>query len=158
MTFHGNHPWPNDRATATSFESNDKIGLYVADAKARWNRRQPGGTTRRLPTMEANGQQVPEPYWDKGTITPTAITIPYIQGRCWQHYRPAFQRSSIKVPPRRQLHHGGYEGKDSLFASSRTFRASNSPISLQLQAHHEQAQDTPDKGEDLKATYLPWPR
>ena len=34
MTFLVSHPGQATRATETSFEQNDRIGLYVADAKA----------------------------------------------------------------------------------------------------------------------------
>ena len=78
MTFAVNYPGQS-RATATSFESNDKIGLYVAESKAPL---EIGGNLVNNEALTYDGSKWEAArtlYWDEGTYNAYAY-YPYIQG------------------------------------------------------------------------------
>ena len=88
MTFLVSHPGQTSRATETNFEKNDKIGLYVADAKAQL---EIGGNLVNNEALTYDGSKWAAAralYWDKGTYTAYAY-YPYIE-----NVRPIIQRSS----------------------------------------------------------------
>ena len=72
MTFLVSHPGQASRATETNFEKNDKIGLYVADAKAQL---EIGGNlvNNEALTMEANGLLQEPSIGTKAHIQPMLI-------------------------------------------------------------------------------------
>ena len=92
MTFAVNYPGQS-RATATSFESNDKIGLYVAESKAPL---EIGGNLVNNEALTYDGSKWEAArtlYWDEGTYNAYAY-YPYIQGissttdHCFSHVVP----------------------------------------------------------------------
>lgn len=77
MTFAVSYPGQS-RATATSFESNDKIGLYVAESKAPL---EIGGNLVNNEALTYDGSKWEAArtlYWDEGTYNAYAY-YPYIQ-------------------------------------------------------------------------------
>ena len=78
MTFLVSHPGQTTRATETSFEQNDRIGLYVADAKAQL---EIGGNLVNNEALTYDGSKWAAArtlYWDKGTYTAYAY-YPYLE-------------------------------------------------------------------------------
>ena len=101
MTFAVNYPGQS-RATATSFESNDKIGLYVAESKAPL---EIGGNLVNNEALTYDGSKWEAArtlYWDEGTYNAYAY-YPYIQGISSTTDQP-FSVAPTRVPRRRQLH------------------------------------------------------
>lgn len=101
MTFAVNYPGQS-RATATSFESNDKIGLYVAESKAPL---EIGGNLVNNEALTYDGSKWEAArtlYWDEGTYNAYAY-YPYIQGVSSTTDQP-FSVALDQSTPKTQLH------------------------------------------------------
>ena len=116
MTFAVNYPGQS-RATATSFESNDKIGLYVAESKAPL---EIGGNLVNNEALTYDGSKWEAArtlYWDEGTYNAYAY-YPYIQGISSTTDQP-FSVALDQSTPKTATAPGGYEASDLLFATSK---------------------------------------
>lgn len=148
MTFLVNHPGQATRATETSFEQNDKIGLYVADAKAQL---EIGGNLVNNEALTYDGSNWAAArtlYWDKGTYTAYAY-YPYIEdvsNITDQPFSIALDQSTAKS--KEVL--GGYEASDLLFATSKNISASDSPIPLNFKHIMSKLKIRLIKGEDFE--------
>ena len=148
MTFLVNHPGQATRATETSFEQNDKIGLYVADAKAQL---EIGGNLVNNEALTYDGSNWAAArtlYWDKGTYTAYAY-YPYIENVSNitdQPFSIALDQSTAKS--KEVL--GGYEASDLLFATSKNISASASPIPLNFKHIMSKLKIRLIKGEDFE--------
>ena len=147
MTFAVNYPGQS-RATATSFESNDKIGLYVVESNA------PLEIGRNLVNNEAltydgsKWEAARTLYWDEGTYNAYAY-YPYIQGVSSTTDQP-FSVALDQSTPKTATAPGGYEASDLLFATSKDIQASNSPISLNFKHIMSKLKIRLVKGEDFE--------
>jgi len=148
MTFLVSHPGQATRATETSFEQNDKIGLYVADAKAQL---EIGGNLVNNEALTYDGSNWAAArtlYWDKGTYTAYAY-YPYIKNVSNitdQPFSIALDQSTAKS--KETL--GGYEASDLLFATSKNISASASPIPLNFKHIMSKLKIRLIKGEDFE--------
>ena len=148
MTFLVSHPGQTTRATETSFEQNDKIGLYVADAKAQL---EIGGNLVNNEALTYDGSNWAAArtlYWDKGTYTAYAY-YPYIENVSNitdQPFSIALDQSTAKS--KEVL--GGYEASDLLFATSKNISASASPIPLNFKHIMSKLKIRLIKGEDFE--------
>ena len=148
MTFLVSHPGQATRATETSFEQNDKIGLYVADAKAQL---EIGGNLVNNEALTYDGSNWAAArtlYWDKGTYTAYAY-YPYIENVSNitdQPFSIALDQSTAKS--KETL--GGYEASDLLFATSKNISASASPIPLNFKHIMSKLKIRLIKGEDFE--------
>ena len=148
MTFLVSHPGQATRATETSFEQNDKIGLYVADAKAQL---EIGGNLVNNEALTYDGSNWAAArtlYWDKGTYTAYAY-YPYIKNVSNitdQPFSIALDQSTAKS--KETL--GGYEASDMLFATSKNISASASPIPLNFKHIMSKLKIRLIKGEDFE--------
>ena len=124
MTFEVTHP-SQTRATATSFEGGDRIGLYVAQADA---------------PLEIGGNLVNNEAY---------AYYPYIQGVSSiddQPFSVATDQSTAKTATAL----GGYEASDLLFATSKGIKASASPINLTFKHIMSKLKIRLVKGEDFE--------
>lgn len=147
MTFAVNYPGQS-RATATSFESNDKIGLYVAESKAPL---EIGGNLVNNEALTYDGSKWEAArtlYWDEGTYNAYAY-YPYIQGISSTTDQP-FSVALDQSTPKTATAPGGYEASDLLFATSKDIQASNSPISLNFKHIMSKLKIRLIKGEDFE--------
>ena len=147
MTFAVNYPGQS-RATATSFESNDKIGLYVAESKAPL---EIGGNLVNNEALTYDGSKWEAArtlYWDEGTYNAYAY-YPYIQGVSSTTDQP-FSVALDQSTPKTATAPGGYEASDLLFATSKDIQASNSPISLNFKHIMSKLKIRLIKGEDFE--------
>lgn len=147
MTFTVNYPGQS-RATATSFESNDKIGLYVAESKAPL---EIGGNLVNNEALTYDGSKWEAArtlYWDEGTYNAYAY-YPYIQGVSSTTDQP-FSVALDQSTPKTATAPGGYEASDLLFATSKDIQASNSPISLNFKHIMSKLKIRLIKGEDFE--------
>ena len=148
MTFLVSHPGQATRATETSFEQNDKIGLYVADAKAQL---EIGGNLVNNEALTYDGSNWAAArtlYWDKGTYTAYAY-YPYMEdvsNITDQPFSIALDQSTAKS--KEVL--GGYEASDLLFATSKNISASASPIPLNFKHIMSKLKIRLIKGEDFE--------
>ena len=127
MTFTVTHPYQT-RATATDFESGDRIGLYVAQADAPL---EIGGNLVNNEALTYNGTSWTAQrtlYWDDGTYNAYAY-YPFIQGVGSISDQP-FSVSLDQTTPKTATALGGYEASDLLFATAKGIKASASPVSL----------------------------
>lgn len=147
MTFEVTHP-SQTRATATSFEGGDRIGLYVAQADAPL---EIGGNLVNNEALTYNGSRWTAAhtlYWDEGTYNAYAY-YPYIQGVSSiddQPFSVATDQSTAKTATAL----GGYEASDLLFATSKGIKASASPISLTFKHIMSKIKIRLIKGEDFE--------
>ena len=147
MTFTVNYPGQS-RATATSFESNDKIGLYVAESKAPL---EIGGNLVNNEALTYDGSKWEAArtlYWDDGTFNAYAY-YPYIQSVSSTTDQP-FSVALDQSTPKTATAPGGYEASDLLFATSKDIQASNSPISLNFKHIMSKLKIRLIKGEDFE--------
>lgn len=148
MTFLVSHPGQATRATETSFEQNDKIGLYVADAKAQL---EIGGNLVNNEALTYDGSKWAAArtlYWDKGTYTAYAY-YPYMEDVSSitdQPFSVVLDQSTAKS--KEAL--GGYEASDLLFATSKNISASASPIPLNFKHIMSKLKIRLVKGEDFE--------
>lgn len=147
MTFEVTHP-SQTRATATSFEGGDRIGLYVAQADAPL---EIGGNLVNNEALTYNGSRWTAAhtlYWDEGTYNAYAY-YPYIQGVSSiddQPFSVATDQSTAKTATAL----GGYEASDLLFATSKGIKASASPINLTFKHIMSKLKIRLVKGEDFE--------
>lgn len=147
MTFEVTHP-SQTRATTTSFEGGDRIGLYVAQADAPL---EIGGNLVNNEALTYNGSSWTAAhtlYWDEGTYNAYAY-YPYIQGVSSiddQPFSVATDQSTAKTATAL----GGYEASDLLFATSKGIKASASPINLTFKHIMSKLKIRLVKGEDFE--------
>ena len=147
MTFEVTHP-SQTRATTTSFEGGDRIGLYVAQADAPL---EIGGNLVNNEALTYNGSRWTAAhtlYWDEGTYNAYAY-YPYIQGVSSiddQPFSVATDQSTAKTATAL----GGYEASDLLFATSKGIKASASPINLTFKHIMSKLKIRLVKGEDFE--------
>lgn len=147
MTFVVNHPGQT-RATATAFERDDMIGLYVADAKAPL---EIGGNLVNNEALTFDGNKwAPNHtlYWDEGLFNAYAY-YPYIKGISSITDQP-FSVSTDQSTARTATALGGYEASDLLFATSKNIKASDSPVSLTFKHIMSKLKIRLIKGEDFE--------
>ena len=147
MTCEVTHP-SQTRATATSFEGGDRIGLYVAQADAPL---EIGGNLVNNEALTYNGSRWTAAhtlYWDEGTYNAYAY-YPYIQGVSSiddQPFSVATDQSTAKTATAL----GGYEASDLLFATTKGIKASASPINLTFKHIMSKLKIRLVKGEDFE--------
>lgn len=147
MTFAVNYPGQS-RATATSFESNDKIGLYVAESKAPL---EIGGNLVNNEALTYDGSKWEAArtlYWDEGTYNAYAY-YPYMQGVSSIDDQP-FSVATDQSTAKTGTTPGGYEASDLLFASTKGIKASASPINLTFKHIMSKIKIRLIKGEDFE--------
>lgn len=147
MTFVVNHPGQT-RATATAFERDDIIGLYVADAKAPL---EIGGNLVNNAALTFDGKTwTPDHtlYWDDGLFNAYAY-YPYIKGISSITDQP-FSVSTDQSTAKTATALGGYEASDLLFATSKNIMASVSPIRLTFKHIMSKLKIRLIKGEDFE--------
>lgn len=147
MTFVVNHPGQT-RATATAFERDDIIGLYVVDAKAPL---EIGGNLVNNAALTFDGNTwTPNHtlYWDDGLFNAYAY-YPYIKGISSITDQP-FSVSTDQSTARTATALGGYEASDLLFATSKNIKASDSPVSLTFKHIMSKLKIRLIKGEDFE--------
>lgn len=147
MTFAVNYPGQS-RATATSFESNDKIGLYVAESKAPL---EIGGNLVNNEALTYDGSKWEAArtlYWDEGTYNAYAY-YPYMQGVSSISDQP-FSVSTDQSTAKTATALGGYEASDLLFATTKGIKASASPINLTFKHIMSKIKIRLIKGEDFE--------
>lgn len=136
------------RATETSFETNDKIGLYVADANAPL---EIGGNlvNNEALTFDVNtwtsGRTL---YWDEGSFNAYAY-YPYTQNISSIEDQP-FSVSTDQSTAKTATSLGGYEASDLLFANSKGIVASAAPICLNFKHIMSKLKIRLIKGEDFE--------
>lgn len=148
MTFLVSHPGQASRATETNFEKNDKIGLYVADAKAQL---EIGGNLVNNEALTYDGSKWAAAralYWDKGTYTAYAY-YPYIENVSSITDQP-FSVALDQRVAKTATSLGGYEASDLLFATSKNISASASPINLTFKHIMSKLKIRLVKGEDFE--------
>ena len=147
MTFVVTHPGQS-RATETNFEQNDKIGLYVADAKAAL---EIGGNLVNNEALVFDGNTWAASrtlYWDEGTYNAYAY-YPYIKGISSIEDQP-FSVSTDQSTQKTADALGGYEASDLLFATSKNITASTSPVNLTFKHIMSKLKIRLVKGEDFE--------
>ncbi len=136
------------RATATAFEPNDKIGLYVAQADAQLEL---GGNLVNNEALTYDGSNWTASrtlYWDEGTYNAYAY-YPYIKGVESIEDQP-FSVSTDQSTAKQGSTLGGYEASDLLFATSKGISASESPVTLSFKHIMSKLKIRLVKGEDFE--------
>lgn len=136
------------RATETDFESNDKIGLYVAQTSAPL---EIGGNLVNNEALTYDGSRWSATrtlYWDNGTYNAYAY-YPYINKVSSIEDQP-FNVSSDQSTPKMGEALGGYEASDLLFACTKDITASTSPIPLTFKHIMSKLTIRLIKGEDFE--------
>lgn len=131
MSFVVTHPGQT-RATATAFERDDRIGLYVADVNAPLEL---GGNLVNNEALTFDGNKWAASrtlFWDKGLFNAYAY-YPYIKGISSITDQP-FSVSTDQSTAKTATALGGYEASDLLLQQARTswlrFPQSDSPSSI----------------------------
>ncbi len=128
MTFDITHPSSASRATATSFEDGDKVGLYVALADVPL---EIGGQLVNNECLTFNGNKwnaTRQLYWDEGTYTAYAY-YPY-RSTISSTVDLPFSVSLDQSAPETGEQLGGYEASDFLFACAKGISVSNTSVTL----------------------------
>lgn len=147
MSFVVTHPGQT-RATATAFERDDRIGLYVADVNAPLEL---GGNLVNNEALTFDGNKWAASrtlFWDKGSFNAYAY-YPYIKGISSitdQLFSVSTDQSTAKTATAL----GGYEASDLLFATSKNIMASVSPIRLTFKHIMSKLKIRLIKGEDFE--------
>lgn len=147
MSFVVTHPGQT-RATATAFERNDRIGLYVADVNAPLEL---GGNLVNNEALTFDGNKWAASrtlFWDKGSFNAYAY-YPYIKGISSITDQP-FSVSTDQSTAKTATALGGYEASDLLFATSKKIMASVSPIRLTFKHIMSKLKIRLIKGEDFE--------
>lgn len=147
MSFVVTHPGQT-RATATAFERDDRIGLYVADVNAPLEL---GGNLVNNEALTFDGNKWAASrtlFWDKGSFNAYAY-YPYIKGISSITDQP-FSVSTDQSTARTATALGGYEASDLLFATSKNIMASVSPIRLTFKHIMSKLKIRLIKGEDFE--------
>lgn len=148
MTFSVSYPGVKSRATETSFEANDKIGLYVAKADAPL---EIGGNLVNNEALTFDGNTWTSGrtlYWDDGSFNVYAY-YPYTQNISSIEDQP-FSVSTDQSTAKTATSMGGYEVSDLLFANSKGIVASAAPISLSFKHIMSKLKIRLIKGEDFE--------
>ena len=147
MTFTVSHP-ARTRATATDFETGDRIGLYVAPSDAPL---EIGGNLVNNEQLTYNGNRWTASrtlYWDDGTYNAYAY-YPYIQGVSSIEDQP-FSVCTDQTTAKTATALGGYEASDLLYATTKNVKASASPVSLTFKHIMSKLKIRLVKGEDFE--------
>lgn len=147
MSFVVTHPGQT-RATATAFECDDRIGLYVADVNAPLEL---GGNLVNNEALTFDGNKWAASrtlFWDKGSFNAYAY-YPYIKGISSITDQP-FSVSTDQSTAKTATALGGYEASDLLFATSKNIMASVSPIRLTFKHIMSKLKIRLIKGEDFE--------
>lgn len=147
MSFVVTHPGQT-RATATAFERDDRIGLYVADVNAPLEL---GGNLVNNEALTFDGNKWAASrtlFWDKGSFNAYAY-YPYIKGISSITDQP-FSISTDQSTAKTATALGGYEASDLLFATSKNIMASVSPIRLTFKHIMSKLKIRLIKGEDFE--------
>lgn len=147
MSFVVTHPGQT-RATATAFERDDRIGLYVADVNAPLEL---GGNLVNNEALTFDGNKWAASrtlFWDKGSFNAYAY-YPYIKGISSITDQP-FSVSTDQSTAKTATALGGYEASDLLFATSKNIMASVSPIRLTFKHIMSKLKIRLIKGEDFE--------
>lgn len=147
MSFVVTHPGQT-RATATAFERDDRIGLYVADVNAPLEL---GGNLVNNEALTFDGNKWTASrtlFWDKGSFNAYAY-YPYIKGISSITDQP-FSVSTDQSTAKTATALGGYEASDLLFATSKNIMASVSPIRLTFKHIMSKLKIRLIKGEDFE--------
>ena len=147
MSFVVTHPGQT-RATATAFERDDRIGLYVADVNAPLEL---GGNLVNNEALTFDGNKWAASrtlFWDKGSFNAYAY-YPYIKGIGSITDQP-FSVSTDQSTAKTATALGGYEASDLLFATSKNIMASVSPIRLTFKHIMSKLKIRLIKGEDFE--------
>lgn len=147
MSFVVTHPGQT-RATATAFERDDRIGLYVADVNAPLEL---GGNLVNNEALTFDGNKWAASrtlFWDKGSFNVYAY-YPYIKGISSITDQP-FSVSTDQSTAKTATALGGYEASDLLFATSKNIMASVSPIRLTFKHIMSKLKIRLIKGEDFE--------
>ena len=136
------------RATATASERNDRIGLYVADAKLPLELAGNLVNNEAL-TFDGNKWEAGRTlYWDEGTYNAYAY-YPYMQDVTSVTDQP-FSVSTDQSTPKTATALGGYEASDLLFATTKDVKASDSPVRLTFKHIMSKLKIRLIKGEDFE--------
>lgn len=147
MTFVVDYPGQT-RATATDFERNDRIGLYVADAKEPLELAGNLVNNEAL-TFDGNKWEAGRTlYWDEGTYNAYAY-YPYMQDVTSVTDQP-FSVSTDQSTQKTATALGGYEASDLLFATTKDVKASDSPVRLTFKHIMSKLKIRLIKGEDFE--------
>lgn len=147
MSFVVTHPGQT-RATATAFERDDRIGLYVADVNAPLEL---GGNLVNNEALTFDGNKWAASrtlFWDKGSFNAYAY-YPYIKEISSITDQP-FSVSTDQSTAKTATALGGYEASDLLFATSKNIMASVSPIRLTFKHIMSKLKIRLIKGEDFE--------
>lgn len=147
MTFSIKHP-SQTRATETSFEQGDKIGVFVVKADKEL---EIGGNLVNNEPLTFSGTTwttLNPIYWDDGTYNAYAY-YPYMSNITSIGDQP-FSVSTDQSTEKKGSKLGGYEASDLLFASAKDVEASNSPISLTFRHIMSKLKIRLVKGEDFE--------
>lgn len=147
MSFVVTHPGQT-RATATAFERDDRIGLYVADVNAPLEL---GGNLVNNEALTFDGSKWAASrtlFWDKGSFNAYAY-YPYIKEISSITDQP-FSVSTDQSTAKTATALGGYEASDLLFATSKNIMASVSPIRLTFKHIMSKLKIRLIKGEDFE--------
>lgn len=147
MSFVVTHPGQT-RATATAFERDDRICLYVADVNAPLEL---GGNLVNNEALTFDGNKWAASrtlFWDKGSFNAYAY-YPYIKGISSITDQP-FSVSTDQSTAKTATALGGYEASDLLFATSKNIMASVSPIRLTFKHIMSKLKIRLIKGEDFE--------
>lgn len=147
MSFVVTHPGQT-RATATAFERDDRIGLYVVDVNAPLEL---GGNLVNNEALTFDGSKWAASrtlFWDKGLFNAYAY-YPYIKGISSITDQP-FSVSTDQSTAKTATALGGYEASDLLFATSKNIMASVSPIRLTFKHIMSKLKIRLIKGEDFE--------
>lgn len=147
MTFVVDYPGQT-RATATDFERNDRIGLYIADAKEPLELAGNLVNNEAL-TFDGNKWEAGRTlYWDDGSYNAYAY-YPYMQDVTSVTDQP-FSVSTDQSTQKTATALGGYEASDLLFATTKDVKASDSPVRLTFKHIMSKLKIRLIKGEDFE--------
>lgn len=146
MTFDVVHP-SQTRATATEFESGDKIGVYIA--KADMPLEIGGNALNNEPLTLTSGKWTPGKnlYWDDGTYNAYAY-YPYMNVTSIEDQPVSVATDQSTAETNGTL--SGYEASDLLYAKTSNVAASTSPVTLSFKHVMSKLTIRLVKGEDFE--------
>lgn len=146
MTFDVVHP-SQTRATATEFESGDKIGVYIA--KADMPLEIGGNALNNEPLTLTSGKWTPGKnlYWDEGTYNAYAY-YPYMNVTSIEDQPVSVATDQSTAETNGTL--SGYEASDLLYAKTSNVAASTSPVTLSFKHVMSKLTIRLVKGEDFE--------
>ena len=146
MTFDVVHP-SQTRATATDFESGDKIGVYIA--KADMPLEIGGNALNNEPLTLTSGKWIPSQnlFWDKGTYNAYAY-YPYMNVTSIEDQPVSVATDQTTAETNGTL--SGYEASDLLYARTPNVAASTSPVTLNFKHVMSKLTIRLVKGEDFE--------